>query len=298
MMIFMKIPTKRLKNGFELPVYGLGLWEMGGRMEPDRNQDQREIAALESALKLGVSHFDTAEMYGHGHAEELLGIAMSNVPRSTLTIATKVMGANQGYAGVHRAFAASLARLKTDYVDLYMLHRYPEQGLPIADTMRAMDELLDAGVVKYIGVSNLSPNRFNAAQAASKHPLVCNQVHYNLEYREAEARGVLEQCQREDVMLVAWRPLQKGGLASAPIESELSQKYDKTPAQIALNWLISQDHVVTIAKTSQLTHLEENLGALGWTMDASDIERIRAEYPDQKTVSNAVALDYAADIAA
>jgi diketogulonate reductase-like aldo/keto reductase len=179
-----------------------------------------------------------------------------------------------------------------------MLHRYPYPGQPIEDTMRAMDELVDEGLVKYIGVSNLSPARFAAAQAASKHKIVCNQVHYNVQYREVETRGVLDQCQKEDVMLVAWRPLQKGTLSEAPVVAELAKKYGKTPAQIAINWLISQDNVVTLSKTSRLEHLEENLGALDWTMEKGDVERLRAEYPDQKQVSDAVPMDYPADVAA
>ncbi len=294
----MKIATKKLTNGFELPVYGLGLWQMGGRRAVDRSQDAREIMAIRAALEHGITHLDTAELYGAGHAEELLARAVEGFDRKKLLVATKVSGQNQSYDGVRRSFEASLKRLRMDYVDLYLLHWYPEPGLPIADTMRALDELVSAGVVKNIGVSNMTPARFSEAQRHTKNKLVCNQVHYNLQYREVEAKGVLKQCQDEDVMLVAWRPLQKGALGTAPVVADLARKYGKTPAQIALNWLIAQDHVVTISKTSRVEHLEENLGALNWTMEPEDVERIRREFPDQKLVSDAVPLDYAADVAA
>jgi diketogulonate reductase-like aldo/keto reductase len=291
-----KIATKSLANGFELPVYGLGLWQMGGRVESDRSKDGQEVSAIRAAIELGVTHIDTAESYGDGHAEELLARAAEGLDRSKLLVATKVSAGHQTYDGVKRAFDASLKRLKMDYVDLYLLHRYPEPGMPIEQTMRAMDELVRDGVVKHIGVSNLSPARFLEVQANTKNKLVCNQVHYNVQHREVEKRGVLKQCQDEDVMLVAWRPLQKGELLECRgLMKQLAEKYGKSPAQLAINWLICQDHVVTISKTSSAEHLRENLGALDFEMDAGDVERIRREFPDQREQSDAVPLDYAAD---
>ncbi|HVQ43971.1 MAG TPA: aldo/keto reductase [Candidatus Saccharimonadia bacterium] len=293
----MKIPTKRLANGFELPVYGLGLWQMGGRWEADRSHDEREVTAIRAALERGVTHLDTAEVYGDGHAEELLARAVEGFDRSKLTVATKVSGVHQSYDGVKRALAASLERLRMDYVDLYLLHEFPAPGLRITDTMRAMDALVDEGLVRHIGVSNFSPARLAAAQAASAHKLACNQVHYNVQIREAERRGVLAQCQSEDVMLVAYRPMEKGALAGAPALEALARKYNKTPTQIAINWLVSQDHVVTIAKTSRVDHLEENLGALDFAMEPDDVEWVRSEFPDQKGANGAVPLDHPGDVA-
>ena len=292
----MNIPTKKLQSGFELPVYGLGLWEMGGRWEADASDDAKQITAIRAALDAGITHIDTAESYGNGHAEELLAQAMQGYDRSKVFIATKVSGNHQSSDDLRRSFEASLRRLKMEYVDLYLLHRFPEPGTPIEETMRAMDTLVDEGLVKHVGVCNMSVERFKAAQAAAKHKLVCNQVHYNVKYREMEDRGVLTYCQENDVMLVAWRPVQKGTLISSPLLIEIAQKYGKTPAQVAINWLISQQSVVTISKTSSIAHLKENLGALDWSLEPEDIERIRQEFPDQQLKSDAVPLDYAADI--
>lgn len=294
----MNIPTKKLESGFEIPVYGLGLWQMGGTNSQDRSKDAEEIAAIRTAIEAGITHIDTAETYGNGHAEELLREAVQGYSRNKLFIGSKVAAFNQGYDGVLRAAEASLERLGMEYLDLYMLHRYPEPGLDITGTMRAMDELLDQGLVRNIGVSNLTPRRFNEAQRHSRHKLVCNQVHYNVQYRESENRGVLRHAQENDVMLVAWRPVQKGSIPRSAVLDELAAKYDKTATQVAINWLVSQKNVVTIAKTSNKDHLYENLGAVNWTMDFEDIERIRAEFPDQKMTSDAVALDYAADVSA
>lgn len=292
----MNIPTKKLDSGFELPVYGLGIWQMGGRWEADTSNDAEEINAICAALDAGVTHIDTAEAYGNGHAEELLKQAIDGYDRSKLIIATKVSAHNQSYDGVHASLRASLQRMGLEYVDLYLLHRMPEPGIDIADTMRAMDELVEQGLVKYIGVCNMTPHRFDEIQKLTKNKLVCNQVHYNVQYREIEDKGVLRHSQENDTMLVAWRPLQRGVLAQSPLMVELAEKYNKTPSQVVLNWLISQKNVVTLSKTSNVAHLHENLGAFGWTLDDADIERIRAEYPDQKLVSDAVPLDYEADI--
>lgn len=292
----MHIPTKKLKSGFELPIYGLGLWQMGGTLEADTTNDQADIQAIRAALDAGITHIDAAESYGNGHAEELLKQALVGYDRSKLIIATKVSAGNQTYDGVHNAFNASLERMGLDYVDLYLLHRFPEPGINIADTMRAMDELVEQGLVKNIGVCNMTPHRFNEAQKLTKNKLVCNQVHYNVQFREAVHKGVIQHAQENDVLLVAWRPLQKGILPETPLMQELAAKYGKTPAQVAINWLVSQQNVVTISKTSGEAHLHENLGALDWQMQSEDIERIRTEFPDQKFVSDAVPLDYAADI--
>lgn len=291
----MNIPTKKLSDGFELPVYGLGLWQMGGRWEADDSEDEKEIAAIRLALDNGITHIDTAEGYGNGHAEEILKQALQGYDRSKLIIATKVSANNQTYEGVHKSFRASLERMGLEYVDLYLLHRFPEPGIDIADTMKAMDELVEQGLVKHIGVCNMSPNRFDEVQKHTRNKLVCNQVHYNVQYREIEQKGVLQHAQSNDVMLVAWRPVQKGVLPQSELITEIATKYGKTNTQVVINWLVSQKNVVTISKTSNPEHLKENLGAIGWQMDEADIERIRSEFPDQQGVSDAVPLDYEAD---
>ncbi len=291
----MNIPTKKLANGFELPIYGMGLARVGGHTEPDTSQDEQWLQAIRDAVDNGVTHFDTAEAYAGGHSEELLGRAIKDYDRSKLIIASKVSAWNQTYEGVLKACEASLKRLGTNYIDLYMLHTFPEPGIDIKDTMRAMTRLVNEGIIKHIGVSNLTNNRFDAAQAATPHKIVCNQLHYNVQFREVEHRGILEYSQKNDVMIVAWKPVQRGELPQANILDELAEKYGKTWRQVAINWLISQDHIVTICKTTSLEHLQENLGALDWTMESEDIERIRKEFPNQEIVGN-WPLDYKADI--
>lgn len=284
----MIIPVKKLKNGFELPVYGLG---MGGKREVSKELDAKEIETIQKAFELGLSHVDTAERYADGHAEELLGKAMNGFDRKKLLIATKVASENQSRDGMFRAVEGSLKRLNTDYIDLYLLHRYPDRSLSIKEAVETLNELVEQKVVKNIGVCNLSPKLFDEAQKYSNRKLVCDQVHYNVQIREAEKRGVLKYCQENDIFLVAWRPLEKGEFLSVPIFIDLAKKYSKTPAQIAINWLIAQENVVAISRTSNVKHLEENLGALDWALEPEDIEKLRESFPNQLDISYGEPLD-------
>lgn len=269
---------------------------MGGRYDADYTEDEKDIAAIKGAIDRGITHIDTAEIYGNNHCEELVGEAIKAYDRKKLIIATKVAGEHQTYDGVLRAAEGSLKRLGVDYLDLYLLHRFPDKGINIKDTMKAMDRLVDQGLVKNVGVCNMTVRRFEAAQNVTRNKVVCNQLHYSLSMREAERAGVIEYCQQNDILITAWGPLEKGELAAAKILEEMAAKYKKTPFQIALNWLISQPNVVTIPKTSTIEHLEENLGAVGWELDASDLERLTKDFPNQQTKSDRVPLDYPTDI--
>ncbi len=288
----MKIPTKKLKSGFEMPVYGLGTWQMGGRDERDfANDDVADIGGIRAALDAGVTHIDTAEKYADGYSETLVGRAIKGYDRSKIFIASKVQEKNLGYDDILNSCKKSLERLQTDYLDLYLLHRY-SKGHSLKDSMRALDKLVEEGLVKHIGVCNFGKEHLAEAQRYTKNKIVCDQVHYNLEFREPEAFGLLGYCKESDVFLSAWRPVGKGSLLGniPPVLQEMCDKYKKTPAQIAINWLISQPYVITLSKTRSPDHLNENLGALGWNMEKEDIEKLRKEYPGQKLVSDVVPL--------
>lgn len=288
----MIIPTKKLKNGFEIPVYGLGTWQMGGREIRDPNNDDKaDIQAIKDAIDLGITHIDTAESYADGYAEILVGKAIKNYAREKLFLVSKVKADHLKYGELISSCKASLERLDTPYLDMYLIH-FPNPNIPIEETMRAMDDLFQQGLIKNIGVSNFNVSELKKAQSYTKNNIVANQLHLNLKYREAERKGILKYCQKYDVMLIAWRPLQKGILLENKenLVVELAKKYQKTPAQIAINWLISQNNVVTLSKTRDVEHLKENLGAVGWQMDKKDIEKLRNDYPKQEDVSDAVPL--------
>jgi diketogulonate reductase-like aldo/keto reductase len=285
----MQIPLKTLKNGFSMPVYGLGSWERGGRMEKDTSHDATTIQAIQTAIEEGITHIDTAEMYADGYTEVLVGKAIQPYERKNLFLVSKVYSHHMNYDALLQACKDSLKRLGTSYLDLYLFHRYP--GAKLREAMRAMDTLKEEGLIKNIGVSNFTLDHMQEAQASTKNRIVATQVHYNLQFREPEKSGVLDYCQKNDVVLIAWRPLQKGTvLKENDLLQELCQKYDKTPAQIALNWLISQKNVVTLSKTTSADHLKENLGAVGWQMEEEDVEKLSNEFPNQKSISDTVPL--------
>lgn len=277
-----EIPMKRLEHTrFGLPELGLGTWQVGGRDEADRTKDEEEVEAIRAAIRSGVTHIDTAEVYGVGHAEELIGAAITSAKRSTLLLTSKVHPDNYRRERVVQACEKSLQRLGTSYLDLYLLHWY-SPDIPLAEPVEALNELVDRKLVKHIGVSNFSKERLKEAQSLSKRKIVCDQVYYNLQAREPYTSGLLDYCEKNDVLVVAYRPIEKGKLLEGvpPLMEELCVKYQKTAAQIALNWLISQQNVVTIVKMSNRAHLKENLGALGWNMTTEDIKRVQKEYPE------------------
>ena len=280
----MIIPTKKLKNGFEMPVYGLGTWHMG---ESLANKEQ-EINAVREALEQGITHIDTAEAYADGNAEIIVGEAIKNYDRKKIFLVSKVFGTHLHYEDLIESAKKSLARLQTEYLDLYLLHRYnPEVSLH--ETMSAMDFLVEQNLIKNIGISNFSVSETIKARKNTKHAVVANQLHLNLKIREAEKKGLLKYCQNEDMMFIAWRPL-NGFSLDAQIIYDLTKKYNKTPRQIALNWLISQKNVVTLSKTKSPEHLKENLGSLDFALDEEDIERLRKDFPNQEDVSDIVPL--------
>jgi diketogulonate reductase-like aldo/keto reductase len=287
----MSIGEKKLKCGFKIPVFGIGTWMLGGDFKRDpANDGQSDIASLICGMEHGFKHIDTAEMYAGGFAEEITGQAIKGHSRERLFITSKVWSDDLTYDGVLRAAENSLKRLGTDYLDLYLVHK-PNDQFPLAETMKAFDRLADEKLIRNIGVSNFSVERFKRAQQFCGYKIVVNQVHYNLASREPE-NGLLEFCQKNDVMLVAWRPLAKGAIIDVdyPFFDELCEKYHKTRAQIALNWLLSQDNVVTLSTMRSVSHLEENLAALNWNMSNEDIEALRRGFPGQEKISSALPL--------
>lgn len=289
----MVVPTKKLKSGFELPVFGLGTWQMGGRETRDpQNDDKKDITAIQKAIELGITHIDTAESYAEGYAETLVGQAIKGYNRANLFIVSKIRKEHLKFNDVFVFCKASLKRLQTDYLDLYLIHS-PSLEISLQETLRAMDKLVSDGLVRNIGVSNFTTPRLIEAQKHTQNKLVVNQVYYSLVIRQPEQEGLLKYCQENDVFLEAYRPVEKGAILTAPIApilTEMGKKYDKTPAQIAINWLISQENVVTLSKTSTIEHLEENLGAVGWQMAQEDVERLRKDFPNQQEKSERLPL--------
>jgi diketogulonate reductase-like aldo/keto reductase len=270
---------KELVKGVRIPVLGMGTWGIGGRGSPDTSRDKAEIAVLRAGIEMGVTHIDTAEMYGAGHCEEVVGEAIEPYERGDLFITTKVWSNHLRYADLIASMTGSLRRLRLDYVDLYLIH-WPNPAMPLQETMRALEHCAQEGQTRFIGVSNFSASLLAEAQSQLRdHRLVADQVEYSL-MEQGPRTDLLPYCRENDVTLIAYTPLAKGRLAERghAVLDEMSKKYDRTPSQVSLNWLISQDRVVTIPKASRIEHLKDNIGALGWRLSKGDLEKLTKSF--------------------
>lgn len=254
-----------------VPEIGLGTWKYSGGVEP-----------LRRGVELGAYLIDTAEMY---HTEDIVGRAVKGM-RDRVFLATKVSGGHLRYDDVLRAAEGSLRLLDTEYIDLYQIH-WPNSHVPIKETMRAMEALVDSGQVKYIGVSNFSTNELRQAQAAmSKYPIVSNQVLYNLNSRDLE-RDLLPYCQEHHVTIIAYTPLDDGRLATKSrlrrsrgmqVLGQIAAEVQKTLAQVALNWCTSRSDIITIPKSDSLARTIENCQASGWRLSQTQIRLLDAAF--------------------
>ena len=254
-------------------------------MSSDISRDAESTAAVRGAIELGYTHIDTAEMYGAGHSEELVGLAIKNFNRDSLFITTKVLPDHLRYDDCIKAAEGSLKRLQTDYIDLYLIH-IPNPEIPIKETMQAMDTLAGQQKIRFIGVSNFSVKQLKEAQSYTENKIVNNQIEYNLLTRHSGAYNInieseiVPYCQENDIIITAWKPLVKGRLFAKKnkLLEKISKKYNKTLAQIAINWLISKKNIITIPKSTNVEHLKENLGSLGWKLEKEDMKRLDEEF--------------------
>lgn len=258
-------------GGPPVAVIGQGTWRMG----EDPGARDREVAALRLGLDLGLTHIDTAEMYADGRAEEIIGEAIAG-RRAEVFLTTKVSPSNASYEGTVRAVESSLKRLGTSYIDLYLLHWWSNRH-PIAETMRAMESLVERGLLRSIGVSNLDVAQLQAAQAAlGRERLVCNQVLYHLRDREIEA-AVLPACERTGIAVVGYTPLARGGYLGGVV-ADIAKKHGRSPRQVVLNFLTRRPSLFTIPKASHLEHVRENASALDFTLTPQDVAAIDREF--------------------
>ena len=261
------------KTGEFITSVGQGTWRMGGSVSPEYTEDEKVIQAIKYGIMKGLKLIDTAEFYGGGHTEELVGKAIKDFDRDDVFIVSKVWQTNLRYEDVLKAADRSLKRLQIKYIDLYLIH-WPNPEIPLSETMKAMEKLVELGKIRYIGVSNFDVSLMKKAREyLSREDIVANQVRYNLLDRTPE-REILPYCEREKITLMAYTPLAKGTLANDDFLLEIGKKYNKTVAQVALNWLISKKQVIAIPKAISRKHIDENAGSMGWRLSKEDFNRI------------------------
>lgn len=260
-----------------LPKIGFGTWKIGGESSPNHSRDAHSLAALRSALELGYTHFDTAEMYASGHAEELLGqaIRQSTIKREALFITSKVLPSNLKYEQVLRAGEGSLRRLGLEYLDLYLIH-WPSAEMRLDDTFRALNKLVSDGRVRHLGVSNFDLKFLKQSVALSETPLLTNQVPYSLSDRSYARNGVLEYCQQNDTLcvLTAYSPVEEGNLKVTSGLETIAKAHRATPYQIALAWVVAQPRVIAIPMSANPEHQAENLAATDIVLSRAEMEQL------------------------
>jgi len=268
----MPIGRVRLPSGEMVPALGQGTWKMG---ESARSR-AAEIAALQLGIELGMTLIDTAEMYGDGAAEELVGEAIGD-RREDVFLVSKVLPSNATRRGTIAACERSLARLKTDWLDLYLLHW--RGGTPLAETLAAFEELVRTGKIRHWGVSNFDAGDMKElVRLRGGSSAATNQVLYNLTRRGIE-HDLLPWCQEHGMPVMAYSPIEQGRLLGHRALQEVTKRRAATPAQVSLAWVLRQDRVIAIPKAGTATHVRENRGALDIELMAEDIKALDRAFP-------------------
>jgi 2,5-diketo-D-gluconate reductase B len=247
-------------NGAAIPAIGLGTWRLWG------DECAKIVAA---GLRAGYRHIDTAQMYENEEAVAA-GIAASGVPRGEIFLTTKIWPDSAAPGRLERAAEERLRLLNVDQVDLLLIH-WPPNAVPVGDVMASLARVKRSGLTRHIGVSNSTVTLVEEAIAASPEPLVTNQVEYHPFLNQ---QAVLETCRRQGLSLTAYCPIARGRVFEDLTLGEIATRNGRSPAQIALRWLIQQDGVIAIPKTATPARLGENLGALDFTLGDDDMAAI------------------------
>ncbi|MBR8655704.1 aldo/keto reductase [Achromobacter sp. Marseille-Q0513] len=267
------IPTKPLgREGAEIHALGLGVFRMPA-------EDTARMTR--TALELGYRHIDTAQIYGN-EADVGRGMAEAGVPREQIFLTTKVWVDHYRTPDLLRSVEESLARLRTDYVDLLLLH-WPGDKAPLAEQIDALNQTVSCGWARHIGVSNFNIKLMREAAALSAAPLVTNQIEFH-PYLDQDA--VRAEAAALGMTVTAYFGMADGKVLTDPLIGEIAARLGKTPAQIALRWLVQQDNVVTLTKTLQRDRAEANARVFDFALSADDMARIAAlARPDGRLVS-------------
>ncbi len=264
------------RTGTQISVIGQGTMGVGGYFTEDSSKDDFYIDMLKMGIDYGMTFIDTAEVYGAGHSEELVGWAVKDY-RKDVFISTKVSPEHLTYDDVLKSAEGSLRRLQTDYIDLYQIH-WPNPIVPLEETVRAMEKLVEDGKVRYVGVSNLSLKQLKAAnETFFKEGVASIQIEYNLFDRTIE-EDILPYCEQEEISVIAYSPLDGGGIFGESdritVMQEIARRHNKTVAAVALRWLVSKLPVIAIPKATSIEHIRQNASATDFDLDEDDIELI------------------------
>ncbi|MCP4432622.1 MAG: aldo/keto reductase [Gammaproteobacteria bacterium] len=261
-----------LASGHQIPVFGIGSWRMG-EQQAKFNQ---EVSVIRAAIDMGITLIDSAEMYGEGGAEIVIGEAIQG-RRDNLYLVSKFFPQNAGHDDVIQACERSLRRLNCDYLDLYLYH-WPG-NVPMSETFDALHSLQDNGKIRDFGVSNFDLEDLRDIPAGDQSKLGCNQIFYNLKHREVEW-VVADWCRQYSVPLMAYSPLdQASSLLQSPLLANIALRHEASPAQIALAWLLHQPDTVVIPKSVKVERIKENLAAIEIQLKREELKELDQAFP-------------------
>lgn len=261
----------QLPSGQAIPILGMGTWRMG----ENHKHHQAEVKALRHGLDLGMTLIDTAEMYGEGGAEAVIAEVMAH-RRSEIFLVSKVYPHNATRQGVIKACERSLTRLKTDYLNLYLLHW--RGSVPLSETFSAFETLKQQGKIRDYGVSNFDVADMEEGWAITGSAITTNQVLYNLMRRGIEW-DLLPWCRHRGIPIMAYSPVEQGRLLHRKPLQTIAQQHGVTPAQVAIAWLLHQENVIAIPKASSLSHIDQNYAALNLQLTSEDLQALDAAFP-------------------
>ena len=267
----------KLKNGLEIPEFGMGAWKLGDNSENEKD----EIDSIKSGLDMGIKLIDTAEMYGDGASERLIGKAIKGYNRKDLYIVSKVCPFNAGKNQIFKSLENSLARLETNYLDLYLIHW--KGNVPLAETVECMEKLVQMEKIKSWGVSNFDVDDMKELlRIPNGENCVVNQLMYHLGSRgiEYELKPLLD---KHNIKIMAYCPLAHGGetrkrLIENEIVKKIARKYNATELQILIAFLLNKD-VIVIPGSKNIKHIEENYKARNINISSTDMEILQNEFP-------------------
>jgi diketogulonate reductase-like aldo/keto reductase len=269
------LPNVTLPDGKKVPALGLGTWHMGD----DRRRAQAEEDAVRLGIDLGMTLIDTAEMYGSGGAEEIVGRAAKG-RRDSLFIVSKVLPYNASRQGVVEACERSLRRLQTDRIDLYLLHW--RGSVPLAETLAGFERLKRDSKIRHHGVSNFATDDMQQWTALKGGDQVAaNQILYNLQRRGPEWE-LIPWCRQRRIAIMAYTPLGQGSFLGNRVLAEVAARHSATPAQVALAWLLKQDGMIVIPKATQPEHVRDNRGAIDVKLTDADLAALDRAFPPPK----------------
>ncbi len=279
--VFVMMKYMKTKSGKTLFPIGIGTWNIGGTFtadpsakykgaEPSYDNEAAETDAIRYSISKGQNHIDCAELYGAFHTDEVVGKAIAGLEREDLYIADKLWKTSVGKDLVRATVEQMLKKLGTDYLDMLYIHA-PWDEVNWQEAIPQIDELIDEGIVRDFGVSNFTVAEMEQSRKIAKHPIVANQMNYNVLYKDEVNQEFQDYCRENSIQLVAYQPVKRREVLDNKVIQDIAKAHNATAAQVALAWLLSRD-ALPIPKAINKSHIDENIMATDIKLSAQDLE--------------------------